>query len=33
MQVKRKGKLTPSDLEDMFEDAARTLRRLPNPPG
>jgi len=33
MQVKRKTKLTPSDLEDMFEDAARTLRRLPNPPG
>ena len=31
MQVKHK--LTPSDLEDMFEDAARTLRRLPNPPG
>ena len=31
MQVKRK--LTPSDLEDMFEDAARTLRRLPDPPG
>ena len=31
MQVKRK--LTPSELEDMFEEAARALRRLPNPPG
>jgi hypothetical protein len=31
MPVKRK--LTPSDLEDLFEEAARTLRRLPNPPG
>lgn len=25
--------ITPSDLEDRFEEAARTLRRLPNPPG
>ena len=25
--------ITPSDLEDLFEEAARTLRRLPNPPG
>ncbi len=33
MQLKRKRKLTPSDLEDLFEEAARTLRRLPNPPG
>jgi hypothetical protein len=27
------GTLSPSDLEDRFEEAARTLRRLPNPPG
>lgn len=25
--------LTPSDIEDRMEDAARTLRRLPDPPG
>lgn len=25
--------ITPSDLEDRFEEAARVLRRLPNPPG
>lgn len=24
---------TPSDIEDQFEEAAWTLRRLPNPPG
>jgi hypothetical protein len=28
-----KRPITASDLEDLFEDAARTLRRLPNPPG
>ena len=28
-----KRSITPSDLEDLFEEAARTLRRLPNPPG
>jgi Domain of unknown function (DUF6362) len=25
--------ITPRDIEDQFEDAALTLRRLPNPPG
>lgn len=25
--------LSTSEIEDRFEDAARTLRRLPNPPG
>lgn len=25
--------ITPSELEDRFEEAALTLRRLPNPPG
>ncbi len=29
----RKQLITASDLEDLFEEAARTLRRLPNPPG
>jgi len=29
----RKHPITASDLEDLFEEAARTLRRLPNPPG
>lgn len=24
---------TPREIEDRFEEAARTLRRLPNPPG
>jgi uncharacterized protein DUF6362 len=28
-----KQPITASDLEDLFEEAARTLRRLPNPPG
>lgn len=28
-----KDHITPSLLEDRFEEAARTLRRLPNPPG
>jgi len=28
-----KRAITPSDLEDLFEEAAHTLRRLPNPPG
>jgi hypothetical protein len=28
-----KRPITPTDLEDRFEGAARTLRRLPNPPG
>ena len=28
-----KRTITPSDLEDLFEEAARTLRRLSNPPG
>ncbi len=28
-----KRAITPGDLEDLFEEAARTLRRLPNPPG
>lgn len=28
-----KKRITPSDLEDRFEEAARVLRRLPNPPG
>lgn len=28
-----KDKFTPSGIEDRFEEAARTLRRLPNPPG
>ncbi|HMQ94630.1 MAG TPA: DUF6362 family protein [Amaricoccus sp.] len=27
------GTITPSDLEDRFEEAARTLARLPDPPG
>jgi len=26
-------RVTPKMLEDRFEEAARTLRRLPNPPG
>lgn len=25
--------ITPSEIEDRFEEAALTLRRLPNPPG
>lgn len=25
--------ITPREIEDRFEEAARTLRRLPNPPG
>ena len=25
--------ITPTDIEDRFEEAALTLRRLPNPPG
>jgi len=25
--------ITPREIEDQFEDAALTLRRLPNPPG
>lgn len=25
--------LTPREIEDRMEEAARTLRRLPNPPG
>lgn len=28
-----KKNLSPSQIEDRFEEAARTLRRLPNPPG
>ena len=28
-----KRPITASDLEDLFEEAAHTLRRLPNPPG
>jgi hypothetical protein len=26
-------RITPSEIEDRFEEAALTLRRLPNPPG
>lgn len=28
-----KGALTPNEIEDRMEEAARTLRRLPNPAG
>jgi len=33
MSMKPKPQYTASEIADRMEDAARTLRRLPNPPG